>query len=450
LGVAASEAGTRAARALDDLYRRHAGDVYRYAYGVLGNHADAEDVTQTTFMNALRALERGEHVRKPGNWLLVIAHNVVRQRWRQQLARPTEVELDRDLPGAAPPDDTGPPLDELVRALQRIPHAQREALVMRELEGRSYREIAAILELTPSALETLLFRARRSLAEELENIVTCERAEQAVSSGLDGRLSRKERRRLDEHLRDCPQCARLAAVQRRHRTVLRGLAVLPLPLSLAFWKGAPTAAAGTLPAIGLGSATAAAAGAGTGAGATGGLLLGGGIAVKAAAVVAAVGVTAGVSVEGARRIADDGKGHRRQPAVADERSRTGEPVARIAPGVAVSKTARAKTAASKAERAKAAARNAERAWAAAARGQAKGLTRTAVPRSKATASQGIVKSKPITPTTSPRSETRGGPVERRGPGQKTQARRTRGTAPPTPAKARGSGRGEKSAELAAD
>ena len=44
--------------ALDDLYRRHVGDVYRYTYAVLGNHADAEDVTQTTFVNALRALER--------------------------------------------------------------------------------------------------------------------------------------------------------------------------------------------------------------------------------------------------------------------------------------------------------------------------------------------------------------------------------------------------------
>lgn len=446
--VAATEAGTRAARTLDDLYRRHAGDVYRYAYGVLGNHADAEDVTQTTFMNALRALERGERVRKPGNWLLVIAHNVVRQRWRQELARPAQVELDRDLPGAPQDDATGPPLEELVRALQRIPHAQREALVMRELEGRSYREIADILELTPSALETLLFRARRSLAEELENVVTCERAERAMSTGFDGRLSRKERRRLDEHLRDCPQCGRLAAVQRRHRAVLRGLAVLPVPLSLAFWKGAPTAAAGSLPAIGLGSATAAATGAATGAGATGGLLLGGGIAVKAAAVVAAVGVTAGVSVEGARRIADDSTGPRRQPAVSSERSRAERPVARTVPGIAVSKAARARATTRKAERAKAAGQKAERARVAEARAQAKRIAKTSVARAKPPASRGTRQSEAMTPPRSTRAEKRVTPAETTKP-ERAQARPTRDTAPSTSTKTEGSARRKKSAEIVA-
>ena len=53
--MAATEISTRANAALDDLYRHHVGEVYRYTYAVLGNHADAEDVTQTTFVNALRA-----------------------------------------------------------------------------------------------------------------------------------------------------------------------------------------------------------------------------------------------------------------------------------------------------------------------------------------------------------------------------------------------------------
>ena len=84
-------------------------------------------------------------------------------------------------------------MEELVRALQRIPQSQREALVLRELEGRSYDQIAETLGLTKCALETLLFRARRSLADELENVATCARAELGLSRQLDGRLSRKER-----------------------------------------------------------------------------------------------------------------------------------------------------------------------------------------------------------------------------------------------------------------
>ena len=98
-----------ARRALDDLYRGHAAEVYRYAYAVLGNHADAEDVTQTTFVNALRALERGERPRKPSNWLITITHNIVRQRFRQQQARPTEVELVRDV--AEEPAESDGPVD---------------------------------------------------------------------------------------------------------------------------------------------------------------------------------------------------------------------------------------------------------------------------------------------------------------------------------------------------
>src|SRR5690242_18169587 len=105
--MATPEQPVRAARLLDDLYRRHAAEVLRYTYAVLGNRADAEDITQATFVNALRALERGEQPRKPANWLLAIAHNLMRQRFRQERARPTQVLLDGDLPQTAIPENDG-------------------------------------------------------------------------------------------------------------------------------------------------------------------------------------------------------------------------------------------------------------------------------------------------------------------------------------------------------
>ena len=288
--MAATEQSTRANTALDDLYRRHVGDVYRYTYAVLGNHADAEDVTQTTFVNALRALERGEYPRNPSSWLLAIAHNLVRQRWRQAAARPTEIELVGDVAAGTPDDEIE--LDDLVKALQRIPPAQREALVMRELEGRPYVEIAELLGITNSALETLLFRARRSLADELENLVTCQTAELALSQGLDGRLSRKERRRLKDHLGECASCRRLADMQGKQRRAFKGLALLPLPVGLTLFKGAPAATAAIgVPTIGVG-ATGLAATSGAGVGAAG---------VGAAGAVTATTAGAGAAGRGRRR-----------------------------------------------------------------------------------------------------------------------------------------------------
>jgi RNA polymerase sigma factor (sigma-70 family) len=290
--VATTAAGIEAARELDELYRSHAAEVFRYAYAVLGNRADAEDVTQTTFINALRALERGERPHTPKNWLITIAHNLIRQRFRQQQSRPRHVELDEQLPAAEAADDDGPSLDDLVSALQRIPPTQREALVLRELEGRSYIEIAELLGISQSALETLIFRARRSLAEELENLVTCAAAELALSRATDGRLGRKERRRLRAHLDECASCARTATRSLKYRRAFKTLAVLPLPFSLTLFKGAPTASAAVgLPTIGAGAAAGTAAGVGAA-----------GVTTKIAVGLAAVAVAGGAGYEGVKAV----------------------------------------------------------------------------------------------------------------------------------------------------
>ena len=123
----------------------------------------------------------------------------------------------------------------------------------------SYAEIAEILGVTTGALETLLFRARRSLAEELEHQLTCTDAQLAVSRAADGRLGRKERRRLKDHLVECPDCAHFARLQKRHSSALRGLLLIPIPLSLSLFKGlegAGTANAATLHLVpATGSAT---------------------------------------------------------------------------------------------------------------------------------------------------------------------------------------------------
>jgi RNA polymerase sigma factor (sigma-70 family) len=340
--MAVTETGHLASRAIDDLYRQHGGEVYRYAYAVLGNHADAEDVTQTTFLNAYRSLEQGVRPRKPSNWLLTIASNAIKQRFRQEQARPREVQLDDRLAGSEAADDDSPTVGELLAALSKIPPQQRQALVLREFEGRSYTEIGEILSVTTSALETLLFRARRSLAEELEHQLTCTEAQLAVSRAVDGRLGRKERRRLRDHLAECPDCASFARSQQRHRKALRGLMLIPIPLSLTMFKGlegAGTATAATLPvgagagvvAIGAGVGTGVGTGVGATGAATGGGLLAGGVALKAAAVVAAVGVAGGVAVTGSTVVHEK---NAKKPASTS--SRPGQRLGQVAPrGVVV-------------------------------------------------------------------------------------------------------------------
>jgi RNA polymerase sigma factor (sigma-70 family) len=242
-------ARTRPDRAFERIYQRHVGDVYRYALAVMRNQADAEDITQTTFLNAYRAFKRGERPEKAQNWLIAIAHNVCRQRFRQSARRPLEVSFEADVADRNVADDDVPTGEDIRRALGHLAFNQRAALVMRELEGRSYAEIGEILELSPSAVETLIFRARRALREQLETTLTCGEAELAISRQLDGRLGRKEKGALRAHLRQCPECATFARRQRAQRTALRSLGALPLPASLSSFFGGGGSAVGTALAV---------------------------------------------------------------------------------------------------------------------------------------------------------------------------------------------------------
>src|SRR6185503_72890 len=260
-------------RAFERLYKRHVGDVYRYALAVMRNPADAEDVTQTTFLNAYRSyVEKGNRPEKPQNWLIAIAHNVCRQRFRQSARRPSEVAFEDDIADMIV-DDEAPSGEDIRRALSHLAFNQRAALVMRELEGRSYAEIAEILDVSTSAVETLIFRARRALREQLEGSLTCGEAEFAISRQLDGRLPRSERGQLRAHLRECPECSAFARRQRAQRGALKTLALVPLPGSLgSFFGGGSGAAIGT------------------------------GVALKAAAALTAGVVIGGAGYEGVRRV----------------------------------------------------------------------------------------------------------------------------------------------------
>ncbi len=254
-------------QAFERLYRSHVQDVYRYALMVLRNRDDAEDVAQTTFLKAYRAYQRGERPSHPRQWLITIAHNTCGTRIRDARRRPREVALEEQLFEPTPAGGGEVDVQELVRAVGALSFNQRSALVMRELEGRTYAEIAAVLDVSTSAVETLLFRARRALREQLEGTLTCGEAERVLSLELDGRLPKDERPKLRAHLRECAECASLARRQRARRAALRSLGPLPLPASLASWGG--------------------------------GAAVGGGVAVKVAALLAAGVAAVGATMQAA-------------------------------------------------------------------------------------------------------------------------------------------------------
>jgi RNA polymerase sigma-70 factor, ECF subfamily len=154
-------------RSFERIYRRHRRAVYGSVLRDVRDPDEAEDVTQAAFLNALRAMRRGDRPEKPKAWLLTIARNVVRRRARLRTAHPQEVVLDDDLLVSLDATDESASAD-IDGALRRLTDAQREVILLREIQGLSYAEIALELGLSLSAVEALAFRARRALAEELE------------------------------------------------------------------------------------------------------------------------------------------------------------------------------------------------------------------------------------------------------------------------------------------
>lgn len=159
---------SRAARVLYEAYSRR---VLAYCVTQLRSREEAEDACQQTFLNAFRALQRGVRPHAEAPWLFTIARNVCRDT-REAAGVRGRHEATRDLHAiqdvvAAPP---APEVDSssLAAALDEICPRQRQAIVLREWHGLSYREIATELDLTKTAVETLIFRARRSLAQRLE------------------------------------------------------------------------------------------------------------------------------------------------------------------------------------------------------------------------------------------------------------------------------------------
>jgi RNA polymerase sigma factor (sigma-70 family) len=228
-------------RAFELLYDRYSGRIGAYVLGMVKDYARAEDVTQEVFLSALRRMRETERPIAFKPWVYEIARNACIDQFRRG-SRAEELSYDAD--GALAAADHGrlvsadPSPDAAIDAKQRLDHlcgafgglsdTHHRILVMRELEGLSYREIGERLGMSRPAVESTLFRARRRLTEEYDELVSgrrCEKVRTVVDAAEVRLLGARDRRRMMRHLASCQPCrrhARLGGVEDV------GLAVSPL------------------------------------------------------------------------------------------------------------------------------------------------------------------------------------------------------------------------------
>jgi RNA polymerase sigma-70 factor, ECF subfamily len=166
-----------------ELYRSHLRDVYSYAYYRVGNHHDAEDLTEQTFLQAYRHFERAEREsqgRPLRPWLIRIAHNLAANYYRDRSRRPQTTIDDADALAELHTTESlvegREDLNRILACVQQLPDDRREALIMRFALGMDNREIARALGRTDGATKVLLHRA----IKQLEELVKTEAGTEAV------------------------------------------------------------------------------------------------------------------------------------------------------------------------------------------------------------------------------------------------------------------------------
>jgi len=315
------------------IYDRYRQRMFAYTRQMLaGSRSDAEDALQDVFLRAYGALRADGRPVTLRAWLYRVAHNRCIDQLRRPVPAPTDLFDVSRTPLHDPMLETEQREDlrRLVADVRRLPEQQRSALLMREMEGLSYAELADALNVSIPAVKSLLVRARIGLVEAIEarDTACCDiRSDLTAAHDRGVRVSGMAKR----HLRECAGC-------RDYRGQLRGVqqglgALSPSP--------SPLAALAKLLGIG-GAGSGAAVGAGAGAG--GGAVVGGGAAAatvtKVAAMVCCAAVVGTGAAEVSREMVHSTPTRAAQRSAAEDRS---APQVAPSPDRVLDQTARAAT-----------------------------------------------------------------------------------------------------------
>lgn len=155
--------------AFHEMVDRHAQRLYRLAFSLISNTADAEDVLQETFVGAFRGLGGFEARASVRTWLTRILLTQVAKWRRDRMRRPVQpIGESQPASGAAGPGAAVDPRIDVHAALQQLSPEHREILVLREFEDLGYEQIAQVLGVPRGTVESRLHRARQELREKLK------------------------------------------------------------------------------------------------------------------------------------------------------------------------------------------------------------------------------------------------------------------------------------------
>ena len=253
-------------RAFEQLYSRYQRRISAYIFGMVKDHGRAEDITQEVFISALRRMRDTDRAIAFKPWIYEIAKNACIDQFRRS-RRTEEVSFDAGeglgghdqgrLVAAEPtPDDAvdaKQQLEQLCGAFGGLSDSHHEILVLREFEGLSYREIGDRMGLSRPGVESTLFRARKRLTEEYDELVSgqrCVRIQSIIVAAANATLGARDTRRLARHISHCQPCRRqavasgidaaiLARKPVRERIAAKVAGLLPLPafIRTRLWHG---------------------------------------------------------------------------------------------------------------------------------------------------------------------------------------------------------------------
>ncbi len=310
--------------AFEELYRRYRPRIAAFVRRKVGDPARAEDIAQDVFFSALRRLRATDAEIDFKPWVFQIATNAAIDHWRRT-NRAEEVSVDGDegmrqsdrvrLTGAAGPDSVlvdKERFEHLRGAFDELSDMHTRILVMRELEGLSYREISERLDVSRASVESTLFRARRRLQSEYADISEgrrCVAMRGVIARISEGAGGKREVGRLARHARRCHVCRRRARelgvdpLPRLSGLAGKAAAFLPLPFVLRRGGGGHGILSNFLPAGGQMSAV---------------------VAERAAALVAAAAIAGagGMAIGGGEVFGGD-RGPERAPAVEQRKTGSG-------------------------------------------------------------------------------------------------------------------------------